>query len=233
MKGLVFDKDGTLFDFNATWGPYAKRLLIELARDDDHLAALATLMGVKIDEERFTAESVFIAETAKVWTALLVPHLDISQDALFELVSEKAKAVPQVPVTELFPFLSGLKDQGYVLGIATNDTEGPARAHLAAQGILELFDFIAGADSGYGAKPEAGQLAAFCDRTGLAAKDCVMIGDSLHDLHAGQKAGMTPVAVLTGPMPRHVLAPHAAAVLETIVDLPDWLSSLRPCTRPE
>ncbi|WIV51511.1 HAD family hydrolase [Marivivens sp. LCG002] len=233
MKGLVFDKDGTLFDFNATWGPYAKQLLIELARDDDHLAALAALMGVKIDEERFTAESVFIAETAKVWTALLVPHLDISQDTLFALVSEKAKAVPQVPVTDLFPYLSGLRDQGYVLGIATNDTEGPARAHLAAHGILDLFDFIAGADSGYGAKPEAGQLAAFCERTGLAAKDCVMIGDSLHDLHAGQKAGMTPVAVLTGPMPRHVLAPHAATVLETIVDLPDWLSSSRPCTRPE
>ncbi len=224
MKGLVFDKDGTLFDFNATWGPYAKRLLTELARDDAHLDQLASLMGVNIVEARFTPDSVFIAETAKVWTALLVPHLGISQDELFELVSDKAMCVPQVPAIDLVPYFARLKEQGYVLGIATNDTEAPARSHLAANGVLEFFDFVAGADSGFGAKPQCGQLDAFCVATGLAPQDCAMIGDSLHDLHAGRDAGMTPVAVLTGPMPRHVLEPHAAVVLDTIADLPDWLS---------
>lgn len=225
MKGLIFDKDGTLFDFNATWGPYAKRMLTELARDEAHLSQLATLMGVNVEEARFTEDSVFIAETAKVWTALLVPYLDIKQDELFELVNEKAKDVPQVPAIELVPYFERLKEQGYVLGIATNDTEAPTHAHLRANGVFEYFDFIAGSDSGFGAKPQCGQLEAFCAATGLVPQDCVMIGDSLHDLHAGRDAGMTPVGVLSGPMPRHVLEPHAAVVLETIADLPAWLSS--------
>ena len=30
IAGLVFDKDGTLFDFEATWGDWAARLLTEL-----------------------------------------------------------------------------------------------------------------------------------------------------------------------------------------------------------
>ena len=43
-----------------------------------------------------------------------------------------------------------------MLGIATNDGEVPARAHLTRAGILDSFAFVAGYDSGHGAKPDAG-----------------------------------------------------------------------------
>lgn len=31
IKGILFDKDGTLFDFTATWGNWAHDVLMELA----------------------------------------------------------------------------------------------------------------------------------------------------------------------------------------------------------
>jgi phosphoglycolate phosphatase len=109
------------------------------------------------------------------------------------------------------------------LGVATNDGEAPARAHLAAAGTETLFDFIVGSDSGFGGKPAAGQLHGFCDAMGLKAKACAMVGDSTHDLHAGRAAGMATVAVLTGVAGRTELAPHADIVLNSIAELPEWL----------
>ena len=64
--------------------------------------------------------------------------------------------------------------------------------------MLELFDFVAGCDSGWGGKPAPGQLLAFVAQCGLTPARVAMVGDSKHDLDAGRAAGMAAVAVLTG-----------------------------------
>ena len=114
------------------------------------------------------------------------------------------------------------------LGLATNDAEAPAHQHLRIAGVHDLFDFVAGFDSGYGPKPAPGQLLAFAARFGLQPSRVVMVGDSLHDLHAGRAAGMRVVAVLTGIAKADTLAPHADAVLPDISGLGPWIDSLVP-----
>jgi len=114
---------------------------------------------------------------------------------------------------------------GLQLGVATNDSEAPARAHLAQAQITDAFALILGADSGFGGKPCTGQLDQFCTVTGLDAQRCLMVGDSLHDLDAGRAAGMIPIGVLTGPAPYAELAPHAKVVLTSIAELPAWIAS--------
>jgi len=37
IEAIVFDKDGTLFDFNATWGIWNRGLLAEESRGDPAL----------------------------------------------------------------------------------------------------------------------------------------------------------------------------------------------------
>ena len=44
---------------------------------------------------------------------------------------EEAELAPQRPAAPLGPLLAGLRGQGLKLGVATNDAEAPARAHLA------------------------------------------------------------------------------------------------------
>ena len=90
--------------------------------------------------------------------------------------------------------------------------------------MLDLFDFVAGYDSGYGGKPEPGQLLGFCANTGLAPADCIMVGDSTHDLDAGRAAGMRTIGVLTGPAPASELRPLADLVLASIADIPAWIA---------
>ena len=94
-----------------------------------------------------------------------------------------------VPVPGLFEALSAL-GAGRVLGLVTNDSEAPARAHLEAHQITHHFNFISGYDSGFGSKPDPGQLLGFCAATGMRAEATAMVGDSRHDLQAGRAAGM-------------------------------------------
>ena len=136
-----------------------------------------------------------------------------------------AAAVTQIEAVPLQSYFTQLRGLGLSLGIATNDAEAPARAHLGRAGIIDQFDFIAGYDSGHGGKPAPGQLHAFCAQTGLDVAHCLMVGDSTHDLHAGQAAGMRTIGVLTGPAPHEELAPFADAVLPDIGGIPDWLKS--------
>ena len=64
----------------------------------------------------------------------------------------------------------------------------PGLAHFD-QILIDRFEFRAGCDSGHGAKPEPGMGLAFAKAAGLDPADCAIIGDSIHDLEMGRRAG--------------------------------------------
>lgn len=225
IRGVVFDKDGTLFDFHATWSRWCAGFVHALTLDDPHLALpLAAALGFDAAAERFRPSSPVIGGTMEVVIeAALRVRPDMDEATLRRLVIDGTAAAPQVEAAPLGAILGRLETAGLVLGVATNDSEEPARAHLARAGILARFAFVAGYDSGHGAKPGPGQLLAFCAATGLAPEACAMVGDSPHDLMAGRAAGMATVGVLTGPAVAGDLTPLADVVLPDISVLPAWL----------
>ena len=225
-QGLIFDKDGTLFEFSATWEAWAQAFLLRLT-DGDRAAAtiIGKDIGFDITTRKFSSDSVAIAGTPDEIGQALAPHFpDLSHSAMLEMLNEEATMAPQVEAILLIPYLTSLRDAGLKLGVATNDSEAPALAHLGSANVVGLFDFIAGFDSGYGAKPAAGQLKAFCAQTGCDPARVAMVGDSTHDLLAGAAAGMRCIAVLTGMATRETLAPYADVVLPDIGHIPDWLN---------
>ena len=224
IKGIIFDKDGTLFDFNATWGPFTRSLISsETGNDPSRMADMASVLGYNMSSGVFAPSSLVIAETVSVVAdAMLVLLPDVTKSDLVARMKAATKYVPQVEPTPLRPVLNELRTMNLILGVATNDAEEPARANLAH--VLDMFDFIAGFDSGFGGKPDPGQLLEFCAQTQLFPSNCIMVGDSLHDLDAGRAAGMGCVGVLTGPAKRADLTPHADVVLENIAELPAWIA---------
>ncbi len=222
IKAVIFDKDGTLFDFRQSWGAWTLALLDRLApvtRGD-----LGQVLGFDPVGFSFARDSAIIAHTSFEIADLILPHLDcVSMPALLQIMNDLGTSAPMVPAVDLPLVLAGLKAKGLALGLATNDTEGPARAHLGGAGVTHLFDFVAGCDSGFGGKPEPGQLLAFAAHIQLAPAQIAMVGDSLHDLEAARRAGMKAVGVLTGPATRADLAPQADVVLATIAELGAWI----------
>jgi phosphoglycolate phosphatase len=225
IKGIIFDKDGTLFDFNATWGAWTRQMLVaEVGDDQAKFNALADVLGYDARANRFIPGSIVIASTVDIVADHILSVLgDVPKDALIARMNAGAALVTQQEAVPLAPYFAGLTELNLTLGIATNDAEAPALQHLERAGVTGFFDFIAGYDSGFGAKPEAGQLYAFCSKTGIAAANCAMVGDSTHDLIAGRAAGMTTIGVLTGPAPHDELSPFSDVVLPDIGAIPEWL----------
>jgi phosphoglycolate phosphatase len=225
IKGIIFDKDGTLFDFNATWGAWTRKMLLaEVGNDAEKLAVLADVLGYDAQANRFVPGSIVIASTVDVVADHILSVLgDMDKPALIARMNAGAAEVTQQEAVPLPAYFTSLAALNMTLGIATNDAEAPALRHLERAGVRDYFDFVAGYDSGFGAKPEPGQLQAFCAQTGVSAASCAMVGDSTHDLDAGRAAGMVTIGVLTGPAPLAELAPFADVVLPDIGAIPGWL----------
>lgn len=232
IKGVLFDKDGTLFDFHRTWLPILEEAALLVALGDVSLVPrLMEAGGHDFKTGRIASGSVIAAgntlELAHLWLAIApgwaADDLTRRLDALFV-----AEAAPRsVPVTDLVELLGLLRGNGLRVGIATNDSEASALATLGRFGISEFVEFHCGYDSGHGAKPLPGMVHAFCDAVGLAPADVAMVGDNLHDLDMGLAAGVgLRVGVLTGTSARSDLEPHAHFIIDSIAELPALLDSL-------
>ena len=223
IEAIIFDKDGTLFSFQDTWTVWAQAVLKELTETDAEMRAAATAIGFDLNDGIFLADSVVIAGTAADITQALAPVLP-QRSNILEVLDEVAATTPQAPVPELHATLDALS-RDHVLGLMTNDSEVPARAHLAQVGIADRFSFVAGYDSGFGAKPDPGPLLAFADAVAVAPHKTLMVGDSRHDLIAGRAAGMGTVGVLTGVASAQDLGDLADVVLPDIGGISSWLGS--------
>lgn len=225
LRGIVFDKDGTLVDFERTWTPVfvesAAALADGIGRPEMASVWLQTT-GRDAATGRVLPDTLLASGTTDVvaarWKAIspelpeldeLVPWLD----AFWERRTLELLA----PVGDLVGLFGGLRGRGLRLGVATNDTEKAAHATLRRLGIADRMDFVAGYDSGHGAKPAPGMILAFCAAMALDPAEVVMVGDSPADLAAGRAAGCgRVVGVLTGTSPAEVLAPLADMVVDDV-----------------
>ena len=225
IRGLLFDKDGTLFDFEKTWNSWTSRILTEVSKQSDvSISALADAIDFDLKTGKLLPQSIVIAGTHRQVTAAL--HTKLSNwdfEHLESYLLDYVIETRQYEVVPLQKYFRKLKSEGLLLGVMTNDAERGAQAHLAAAGILDLLDFVAGSDTGFGCKPAPEPLLAFAKITGLKPDEIAMVGDSLHDLQAAQAAGMMRIAVLTGVAKEDELKKHADLVLPSIANLSDLI----------
>jgi len=227
IDAVIFDKDGTLFDFHSGWAGWVENLIAGLAAGPEHSLILQGVLGFDVATQSWALGSPVVAMTTAEIAEIVapyVPHLTLVH--LATRMDDLARNTAMIPAVDLVAVLGELRSRGLVLGVATNDTKAAAVAHLSAAGVLRLFDFVAGCDSGWGGKPAPGQLLAFVAQTGIAPARTAMVGDSLHDLHAARAAGMSAVAVLTGVADANTLEPHADVVLRDIGAVARWIDGL-------
>ncbi len=226
IKAIIFDKDGTLFDFEATWNNWALDVINHYAQGDGATKQrLADTLDFDLQAVCYRPTSPVIAGTNRQAAELIasaVPHENVDDIDLF--LARSAAHAPTVPAVPLSPFLAGLRQDGLKLAVMTNDTEHGAIEHLQSAGVKSDFDMIVGADSGYGAKPDADPLLAIAANLGVVPHEVMMVGDSTHDLLAGRRAGMITIGVLTGLADHSTLSDLADYVIDHIGLIPQILS---------
>ncbi|MFD1694804.1 HAD family hydrolase [Roseibium aestuarii] len=225
IRAILFDKDGTLLDFDRTWSRINLAAARHGARGDTAVAEhFLRLGGQDPVTGRTAAGSLFAAgnavEIAEAWVAAgaAFDHTTLARDLDRIFAEGMTEAVPLPGVPEVFAQLSGMD---LLLGVASSDSEASVRVFVEGLGAASSFRFLCGYDSGHGPKPEPGMVQGFAAATGLTADSIAMVGDNTHDLEMARRAGAgLAIGVLSGTGTRADLAPLADLILDSVAELP-------------
>jgi phosphoglycolate phosphatase len=221
IRGLLFDKDGTLFDFQKSWAPINLRAARFASGADEALRLRLLAVGGIDPGNGFAAADGLLAagnaaEIAEAWiaagSAMTLASLTAALDRIF-----LEGAGSMVPAADLPALFGRLSLRGLKLGVASSDSEAAVNEAAERFGFAQFLDFACGYDSGFGHKPTEGMPLAFCRAANLRPSDIAVIGDNAHDMEMGRRAGVAKrIGVLTGTGTRETLAPHATGVIAGI-----------------
>ena len=232
IRGILFDKDGTLIDFPSTWEPVLRALALEFAKSDPGIADdLMAKAGFDHRQRRFKAGSVWAAGNTLDLVAAWLPHAPEADHAAvahwIDDYCERVAPDTAVPITDLARLFARLRRSGFSLGVATNDVTRSAMATMERLGVSGQLVAILGYDSVAQPKPAADMVVAFCAKAAIEPGEVAVVGDNLHDLIMARAAGAgLAIGVLTGNGSRGELGAYADHVIASIEELPHLLDEL-------
>jgi len=226
---IVFDKDGTLIDFDSMWAGWMTGLAHSLQAAAGVPVANAVFAAMDFDpatgqidptgELALTPMAGLRAICAGVLGAAGLPAHTAEQvvSSVWYLPDPVALARPLTDLARLF---GALRELGAKIAVATSDDRAPTETLLAALNVAPLVDAVICADDGVPIKPAPEMLLAVCRRLNVDCAQSVMVGDNLPDLQMARAAGAgLSVGVLSGVGSRQMLAPHADVLLPDVVGL--------------
>ncbi len=229
LKAIVFDKDGTLIDFNAMWGDW----ITDLAR---HLEAAAyiSIAPQLFRAVGFDSATGAVATDGPLAVATMVELRALAGEVLRAagLTSASAAAAIQAgwyipdpvtlarPLADLPVLFNAVRARGLRIAVATTDDRAPTLATLAALGVASLVDALACGDDGRPIKPAPDAILALCRQLGIAPAQVAMVGDTTADLRMGRAAGVgLNIGVLSGVGSAEALTPLADVLLSSVAEL--------------
>jgi phosphoglycolate phosphatase len=232
IRGVLFDKDGTLIEVNATWVPFYRHVLQDLVPTTAAGAeAMMSLAGYDKTNDRFLPGSILAGGTTRQLVDLWWPELDETARAekAYRLDHGYTHLVKDslAPLIELEPVLSELRGMGLKLGVGTNDSHVSAKNHMAHIGVIEHFEDIIAADTVPVPKPSGNMIRRFAEITGLRPGEIAMVGDNSHDMEEARNGGAgLAVAVLSGNAAHDDIAHLADHTIAHVGELAALLRSL-------
>lgn len=215
---IVFDLDGTLIDSALDVGLAVSRVLKEEGLPELDETTARSLMGEggKVMTARAFAKAGRPLDEATL-NALTRRFIGYYKD------NPLAHTKPYPGVAET---LAKLRRAGARMAVCTNKFEAPAVQILKGLDLMQYLDDVAGADTFDVRKPDPGHVTQLVTRMKGNLKHAVMVGDSMHDVHAGHRAGIPVVAVSWGYTVQAPATFGAEMLIERFTDLPQALADL-------
>jgi phosphoglycolate phosphatase len=207
---IVFDWDGTLMDSTA----HITRSIQASCRD----------LGLPVPGDE--AASYVIGLGLRDALQIAAPTLD---PADYPKLAERYRFhyLIKGETTELFggvrAMLENLRDEGYLLAVATGKSRVGLNRALDESRLTSLFDGTRCADQTF-SKPHPAMLHELMRELGQDLNRTVMVGDTTHDLQMAKNAGVASIGVTYGAHPAkslHALEPIFVA--ENVAALDQWL----------
>jgi len=209
VRLIILDFDGTLGDTRAnivlTMQQTMRRLGHAVA-DEDAIAATIGLPLEKGFEQLFpTLSRARVLECAGTYREIFEKNRKIMVPSLFPHVKET---------------LAALKEEGYVLSIASSRSSASLKTFLRDMEIDPYISYILGADNVTRAKPDPEPVLKTLSDLGFSAVETLVVGDMPVDIRMGKGAGARTCAVTYGNASRQDLSEAGAdAVIDDFADL--------------
>ena len=204
IEATIFDLDETLIDaqrgleaahrkIGDLFEGFFKENKVAIKRDrlDEMITRVDDKMNLKILYNR------------DVWWQEVVDQLAPSGRLPSSLVKKmtneywKIYEKESVPYPDAAPILEYLKNEGYKLGLLTDDDGSIGRKgrRISRVGLKEFFDAcVVAGDETSERKPNPLPFLLIADRLGVSPRRCVMIGDKpFTDIEGGRRAGMLTI----------------------------------------
>lgn len=242
-QAIIFDKDGTLIDFDAMWGGWTLQLADRLlaAANLDIREPLCAAYGYDIARKKILPDGKLTCTPMWRLREMMIEttrSLGLSTEEA-ESVVAKAWVVPD-PVTLAKPFtdvralFENIHQRGIKIAVATTDDRGPTEAMLEAFGVTELVSTMVCADDGIPAKPAPDMALTICARLGVSPARTIVIGDTTADLTMARSAGAgLVIGVLSGVGSIEKLTPLADLLMDTVDTLQPSFAPQKPATVEE
>jgi phosphoglycolate phosphatase len=183
VRAVLIDLDGTLLDTVLDLHAAANAMLRDLGRREVSVESIRSYVGRGIANlvKRVLAGSMEAADDA------VPPPPEALASFKRHYSTENGRNAALFP--GVLEGLEALKVLDLPLGVITNKAEAFTLPLLQRTGLFPYFDVIVSGDVLPRLKPDPMPLLWASGRLGVSPVDVLMIGDSVHDFHAGRAAG--------------------------------------------
>lgn len=230
-QAVIFDKDGTLIDFDFMWGTWTLQLAdrLQAVVNLDVRETLCESYGYDIlrrkilPDGKLTCTPMWQLRELMVDAARAVGLSDRqAQGAVEEAWFVPDPVILAKPFTDVRRLFTNIHKRGIKIAIATTDDRSPTEAMIRAFGVSDLITTMVCADDGIKAKPAPDMVRTICARMGIDPCKAIVVGDTVADLQMGRSAGAGRViGVLSGVGLLEHLTPLADILIDTVDTLQD------------
>ncbi len=239
IKGVLFDKDGTLIDFCSLWVSAAvwsvgeivrlNKLPIELT---DYILDIIGVEGENIKPNGALAFKVYEDIAKDICDGLATKNFILDSDNLTKQMVfyfEQYVLCNDVNYTEiaaLEPLLLELKGMGVYTGVATADTKDSTVHCLQQLKLDKEFNYIGTDDGAVKPKPQPDMIYRFMDLFSLDAQEVMMVGDTYNDIRFARNGGAVAVGVLSGASNADDFKGEADYIVSSVAEIPNLIKKI-------
>ncbi len=228
IRLIIFDKDGTLLDFDPFWVTVSRNALAELlgtlhapkSLQENLLQALGVRDG-QTDIQGTLAWGTYRQMAECLQKPLAEAGFPCDVERLVALTTEayhhQAHTGLIYPTCEnIRSVLLSLKAQGLMLAVVTTDDPTVTAQCLETLDIADLFSDVCTDDGVTPPKPDPAWMERLCGQYGLAREEILMVGDTMTDVRFARNGGVRVIGVGKTEGNRSFLAQHADAAVPDV-----------------
>lgn len=210
MKAVVFDMDGVIFDSESL---YRKHWMIsgkEYGIEENLMHELCDKIAGATKEHNEKTMKSYLGQDFDYMEFRTVTMNRMDND----IRENGLKLKPGVH--EIFRHL---KENGYLIGLATSTYQERAERNLKNAGILEVFDKIVYGGMVTNGKPAPDIYLKACEQLGVEPKEAMGVEDSINGVKASAAAGLYTIMVVDMIKPTDEVRLIADKIFDSLFDI--------------